>query len=60
MKDRQKTIYVYENWSVLEPKEIGKSYVQYVRGEEIFSFEFSSAFLKSSKRFLFGSRFRII
>lgn len=52
MKDQQKTIYVYENWSDLEPKEIGKLYVQYVRGEEIFSFEFSSAFLKSSKRFL--------
>lgn len=52
MANQEKTIYVYENWTDLVPKQIGKLCVRCVRGEEIFSFEFLPEFLKSTKRFL--------
>lgn len=49
MENKQRTIYVYENWTGIKPNQIGILYVQYVRGEEIFSFEYSTEFLKNNK-----------
>ncbi len=49
MNDTQQTIYVYENWTNDDPILIGKLYVQYVRGEEIFSFEYLSEWLQRTR-----------
>ena len=49
MNNNQKTIYVYENWTD-KPSLLGWLYVQFIRGEETFSFEFNADFLKKYKK----------
>lgn len=49
MKNNGKTIYVYENWSSEIPQLIGELNTQFIRGEEIFSFEYDAEWLKSNK-----------
>lgn len=44
---KEKTIFVYENWTESEPKLIGKLYVSYIRGREQFSFEYETKWLQS-------------
>jgi len=41
----QKIIYVYENWSSDIPAKLGKLYVEYVKGSEIYSFEYDEEWL---------------
>lgn len=43
----EKTIFVYENWTELEPNLMGKLYVSYIRGKEQFSFEYETEWLTS-------------
>ena len=44
-------IYVYENWSSLEPTLLGTLFVDDLRGKEIFSFEFNNDWLKNNKNY---------
>ena len=48
MANSQKKIYVYENWSSVEPNKIGTLYVDISKGKESFSFEYDSEWLKNS------------
>jgi len=41
----EKTIYVYENWSGVDPVLLGKLYVSYIRGKEQFAFEYDTSWL---------------
>lgn len=43
----EKIIFVYENWTGSDPKLIGELYVSYIRGKELFSFEYETDWLKS-------------
>lgn len=45
----EKEIFVYENWSRDIPMLLGKMYVQYSRGREQVSFEYSNEWLKNNK-----------
>ncbi|MEA1910653.1 MAG: HipA domain-containing protein [Spirochaetota bacterium] len=50
----QKTIFVYANWDGLEiPVQIGLLSASYIRGKEVFSFEYNSHWLKSNNGFIF-------
>lgn len=44
---KERIIYVYENWSGIEPILIGKLYVSHIRGKEQFSFEYETEWLTS-------------
>lgn len=44
----EKKIYVYENWSSDTPQKIGVLFVDSIRGNEHFSFEFDSFFLSNA------------
>lgn len=44
---KERTIYVYENWSEEEPVLIGRLYVSLVRGKEQFAFEYDHSWLVS-------------
>lgn len=44
---KEKTIYVFENWSEESPVLIGKLYVSYIRGKEQFAFEYDNSWLTS-------------
>lgn len=44
---KERTIYVYENWSEEEPVLIGRLYVSHVRGKEQFAFEYDHSWLVS-------------
>ncbi len=50
----QKTILVYAHWYTMEhPVQIGKLSVSYIRGKEVFSFEYNSQWLKGNNGFIF-------
>jgi len=49
MKEEIKKIYVYENWNSEKPNYMGILISQFVRGEEIFSFEYDFDWLKNNK-----------
>ena len=42
-----KTIFVYEHWTSKTPNLVGRLYVDIVRGEEKYSFEYDDAWLAS-------------
>ena len=42
---KERTIYVYENWSGENPVLIGRLYIAFVRGKEQFSFEYDTKWL---------------
>ena len=44
---KEKTIYVFENWSAETPVLIGKLYVSYIRGKEQFAFKYDESWLTS-------------
>lgn len=48
MATNQKTIYVYENFSSMEPNFLGTLFVETIRGHENYSFEYDTQWLKSS------------
>lgn len=48
MAENQKTIFVYENWSNLNPILMGRLFVDYGRGKEHVSFEYDDKWLKQS------------
>lgn len=48
MATSQKTIYVFENWSGVNPVKIGTIYVDVSKGKETFSFEYDTDWLNSS------------
>lgn len=48
MATSQKQIFVYENWSNIEPYKIGTLYVDVSKGRENFSFEYDSNWLKNN------------
>lgn len=45
----QKKIYVYENFSDIEPQLLGTLFVDHIRGRESYSFEYETNWIKSSK-----------
>lgn len=45
----QKKIYVYENFSDVEPQLLGTLFVDHIRGRESYSFEYETAWLKSNE-----------
>lgn len=45
----ERKIFVYENFSSIEPKKIGILYVDTIRGIEHYSFEYDQDWLKESK-----------
>ena len=45
----ERKIFVYENFSSLEPKKLGVLYVDTLRGIEHYSFEYDQDWLKQSK-----------
>ena len=45
----ERKIFVYENFSSLEPKKLGVLYVDILRGIEHYSFEYDLDWLKQSK-----------
>lgn len=47
-----KIIYVYENWSEEKPNLIGKLYVDIIRGQEVFSFDYNLDWLNKNSLFL--------
>lgn len=47
MINSNKEIYVYENYSELEPLFIGTLYVNVIRGEEVYSFSYDKDYLKN-------------
>ena len=49
----ERKIFVYENFSSLEPKKLGVLYVDILRGIEHYSFEYDLDWLKQSKPELF-------
>ena len=50
----QKTILVYAHWYTMEhPVQIGKLSVSYIRGKEVFSFEYNTQWLKGNNGFIF-------
>ena len=48
MDNKQKTIFVYDDWSREFPVLMGRLYVQCSRGEEVFSFEYENSWLKNN------------
>ena len=48
MDNKQKTIFVYDDWSREFPVLMGRLYVQFSRGEEVFSFEYENSWLKNN------------
>lgn len=49
----QKTILVYANWNGMEsPAQIGQLSASYIRGKEVFSFEYNSNWLKNNDGFI--------
>lgn len=48
----EKTIFVYENWTA-SPKLLGRLYVSYARGKELFSFEYDSEWLSDMGNHIF-------
>lgn len=48
MPSTQKSICVYENWSSEIPRKLGVLYVEYNKGTEHYSFEYSEEWLKQS------------
>lgn len=48
MDNKQKTIFVYDDWSREFPVLMGRLYVQFSRGEEVFSFEYEDSWLKNN------------
>ncbi len=49
---KEKKIYVYENFNSLTPNLIGTLYVSFVRGKEVFSFEYCDDFLKRNINYI--------
>lgn len=47
-----RTIYVYENWLSECPSLIGKLFIDTIKGDEIYSFEYSDDWLKNSASFI--------
>ena len=52
MKNEQKTLLVYDSWSLSEAKLMGNLNVQNSRGEDVFSFSYNEIWLKESPRFV--------
>ena len=48
-KSKEKAIYVYEEWSSPTPVLMGTLFVEYLRGEETYSFSYEPNWLKNSK-----------
>ena len=48
-KSKEKAIYVYEEWNSPTPVLMGTLFVEYLRGEETYSFSYESNWLKTSK-----------
>lgn len=48
-EDNLKIVYVYENYSSDAPVLMGRLYFEYIKGHEIFSFEYDDEFLKNTK-----------
>ncbi len=47
MTESENTIYVYENWRSENPSLIGRLHIAFIRGQEIYSFEYSDEWLSS-------------
>ena len=47
MEQSEKTIFVYENWRSEMPTLIGRLHTSFIRGQEIFSFEYADEWLSS-------------
>lgn len=47
MDQSEKTIFVYENWRSDNPSLIGKLNTSFIRGQEIFSFEYAAEWLNT-------------
>lgn len=52
MASNGKVIYVYENFNSIEPNFLGTLFVESVRGNETYSFEYDEQWLKSSSHYL--------
>ena len=48
MDNKQKTIFVYDDWSREFPVLMGRLYVQFSRGEEVVSYEYEDSWLKNN------------
>ncbi len=48
-KSNEKAIYVYEEWSSLTPVLMGTLFVEYLRGEETYSFSYEPNWLKNNE-----------
>lgn len=46
--NNRKTIYVYENFRDVEPSLVGNLYVEFIKGKERFSFEYTKEYLQSN------------
>lgn len=51
MNNDVKVVYVYENWSSEIPKKIGELFFEYIKGEEIVSFEYDKGWLIQDEMF---------
>lgn len=49
MAGEEKTIYVYDNFTSIEPVLLGKLYVGVIKGAETYSFEYDAGWLKNKK-----------
>lgn len=49
MQNDSKTIYVYENYSEVEPVFMGTLFVNVIRGEEVYAFSYDNDYLKRNK-----------
>lgn len=59
--NREDPVYIYADWKGLSsPTLMGKLYRNIVRGEEILSFEYESAWLKDTKPFLLDPRLQLV
>lgn len=52
MTQTDKIIFVYENWHSVNPSLIGRLNTSFIRGQEIFSFEYATEWFKDAVEYM--------